>query len=152
MHKHTLQMGHVRAVYGRSCSLCHARMHGRQKTWLHSGRILQGTHHFLVAEPSIIHAPKTWITNPKRRPTKLGISRQIAQWCLTVSASGGTAAAADAVVAGADRNSNAPELKTIIATTTKKRTVTRHRKNWFHKTEAKVEYNIRWIPTRKPMR
>ena len=151
MHKHTLQMGHVRAVYGRSCSLCHARMHGRQKTWLHSGRILQGTHHFLVAEPSIIHAPKTWITNPKRRPTKLGISRQIAQWCLTVSASGGTAAAADAVVAGADRNSNAPEL-IIIITTTKKRTVTRHRKNWFHKTEAKVEYNIRWIPTRKPMR
>ena len=44
----------------------------------------------------------------------MGISRQIAQWCLTVSASGGTAAAADAVVVGADRNSNAPELKTII--------------------------------------
>ena len=103
MHKHTLQMGHVRAVCCRSCSLRHARMHGRQKTWLHSGRILQGTHHFLVAEPSIIHALKTWITNPKRRPTKLGISRQSAQWCLAVPASGGTAAVADAVVAGADR-------------------------------------------------
>ena len=58
---HTLQMGHVRAVCCRSCSLRHARMHGRQKAWVHSGRILRDKRCLFAAE--LRNSPRTRSAN-----------------------------------------------------------------------------------------